>query len=533
MTDRTVGAIVRDRAATQPDGIAYAGDGGALTWAAYDGAVDALAAQLAGLAPGWGDRLAVCLPDSPMLHVAYTACERAGLVIVGIPERAGDREFAHLLSRTGTTALACPPSHRGRTAADLVLALRAAGVRIDRHAEIGPDGSFAAFGWPGGDLLPPPPPSAVTVARHRSPGDLWLLNSTSGTTGLPKCVIQNQARWLYFVRLAADAAGLSAADVIMSLVPGPLGFGLWTAHFAPPVLGAPCILQERFDAAEALRAVERHQVSVLACVTTQFVMMLGSPAIEETDLSSLRVLYTGGERVPPDKAREWERRTGSTVLQFYGSNEIGPFSCTSLTDTDEQRLTTVGRVIPGLEYRVYDSGGGDITASGGPGQPAARGPGVSGGYWDDPAANAELRRADGYLLMPDLVTIDELGYVRIVGRTSDLIIRGGKNISAASVESEVGAHPDVAMVAAIAVPDPVFGERVCAVVTLRDPATRPGLAEIVTFLAGRGVGKEYYPEYLAIIDEMPQSIGGKIAKTALRARIDDLVPQSARRSPRP
>jgi acyl-CoA synthetase len=239
------------------------------------------------------------------------------------------------------------------------------------------------------------------------------------------------------------------------------------------------------------------------------------------------VLYAGGERIPPDRAREWERRTGSAVLQFYGSNEIGPFSCTSLADDEERRLGSVGRVVPGTEYRLYDDRGQDITASGGPGgpsgpgQPAGRGPGVFGGYWDDDRANAELFRPGGYLLLPDLVTVDEAGYVRIVGRKADLIIRGGKNISAASVEAEVGAHPDVDLVAAIAVPDPVFGERVCVVVTVREPGRNLSLDDIRVFLAGRGVGKEYFPEYLFVVDEMPQSAGGKIAKNELRSWLEE------------
>jgi acyl-CoA synthetase len=148
---------------------------------------------------------------------------------------------------------------------------------------------------------------------------------------------------------------------------------------------------------------------------------------------------------------------------------------------------------------------------------------VCSGYWNDDAANAQLYNAGGYLLMPDLVTIDDEGYVRIVGRKSDVIIRGGKNISAASVEADVAAHPAVDMVAALAVADPVFGERVGVVVSLRAPATTLDLEGLITFLAERGVSKEYFPEYLVIIEEMPQSIGGKIAKSELKARFAELL----------
>ncbi len=520
-----LGELVRQRAAAMSDRIAYIGGGAQLSWAQYDAAGDRLAGQFvaAGLAPG--SPVAVYLPDGPWLHAVYLACERAGLVIVGIPERAGDRELAHLVARTEAAMLICMAVHRGRTAAQLTDTLAAAGSSVRLVGELDADGALLVRSHDGTTL-----PAAEPVSldgRAVGPGDLWLLNSTSGTTGLPKCVRQTQNRWFYLLRIAERASRLSGADVFMSLVPGPFGFGLWSAHFAPVVFGAPCLHLDRFHADTALRAVAEHRVSVLACVTTQFQLMLSSPLIDELDLSSLRVLYTGGEAVPAERAREWERRTGSTVLQFYGSNEIGPFSCTALTDSDELRLSTVGRIVDGLEVTIYDEDGRDITATGGPGQPGGRGPGlVGGGYWNDDEANAALYGADGSLLMPDLVTIDEAGYVRIVGRKSDIIIRGGKNISAASVEADVASHPAVDMVAALPVHDAVFGERVCAVVSLRDRSGTLTLPDLVEFLTARGVSKEYFPEYLVIVDEMPQSMGAKIAKSELKARLTELLARS-------
>ena len=499
--DEPLGAAVRGRAASDPAGVAYAGGGVVLTWAEYDRQADRLAGWLAGLGLQLGDRVAVYLPDGPLLHVMYLACERAGLVIAGIPERAGDRELDHLLRRTGARLLLCPPSHRGRSAVDLVGGIRSRGIMLEQHAELAADSTLAGYSWVGGRPDRLPECTAPVTGRQLRPDELWLLNSTSGTTGLPKCVEQVQHKWMYLARLAVTAAGLSARDVLMSVVPSPFGYGLWTAHVMPPLVGMPCVLHERFSAGATLRAVAEHRVSVLACVTTQLNMMLASPALADTDLSSLRVLYAGGERLSPDNAREWERRTGSVILQFYGSNEIGPFSCTSLADDEERRLTTVGRVVAGTEYRLYDERGHDITASGGPGQPGGRGPGVCGGYWDDEAANTGLFHPDGFELLPDLVTVNAAGYVRIAGRRADLIIRGGKNISAASVEAEVTAHPGVEMAAAIAIPDPVFGERVCAVVSMRERGTTLTLDDLLAFLTRRAVSKEYLPEHLVVLDE--------------------------------
>lgn len=515
--------MVRRRAEEDPDGIAYIGEGESLTWNDYDQAADALAAWLLGTGIDRGSRVAVLLPDGPLIHVAYVACERAGVVIVGIPGRAGDREIAHLLTRTDASLLLCLGRFRDRTAFSVVASARRFGALVPLHAELTGDGGFELYEWASGSVERRDTEKSAVEGRQLSPQELWMLNSTSGTTGRAKCVEQFQDRWKYLVRIAEQAAQLNSNDVLMSVVPSPFGFGLWTAHFAPAMLGVTCVLHDGFDAEVTLRSVSKHKVTVLACVTTQLTMMLASPAFDEVDLATLRVLYTGGERVPPQRAREWERRTGSTVLQFYGSNEMGPFSCTSLRDSEGLRLTTVGRVVPGLDYRIYDESGRDVTADGVAGQPGARSPGVCNGYWNDDEANEQLFSADGYLLMADLVTIDADGYVRIEGRKSDIIIRGGKNISAAGVEADIGGHPAVEMVAALPVPDPVFGERVGVVVTLRAPTKSLSLDDLVDYLTKRGVSKECFPEYLVVVDEMPQSSGGKIAKNELRANLANLL----------
>ncbi|MFR9802234.1 class I adenylate-forming enzyme family protein [Pseudonocardia sp. RS010] len=516
--ERSVGAMVRSRAARNPEGLAYIGDRGTLSWAEYDSRADHLAARLAGLGLQVGDRVAVRMPDGPPLHVAYLACERAGLVIVGVPLRAGDREVDSLLRTTEASALICPPADRDRAAAEFVRELRTRGARLNFHVEVH-DEEVVSFDWRAGAMEAFPDQAAPITGRELAVGDLWMISPTSGTTGLPKCVQQVQLKFMYMVRLAEEAANLGDGDVMMVVVPNSVAFGLWSAHMLPAQLGVPCVLRERFDATDMMRAIAEHRVTVLAAVTTQFLLMLTDQAFAEADLSSLRVLYTGGERIPPDRAREWEGRTGSTILTFYGSSEIGPLTYTRLADDADVRLSTVGRIVPGTECRLFDEQGKDVTASGGPAQPGGRGPGVFGGYWQDDEANAALFTSDGFLLMPDLVTVDEEGLMRVVGRKADIIIRGGKNLSAARIEEEVGSHPDIDLVAAVAVPDPVFGERVCAVVTLRNARRSLSLADLSDHLADRGVGKEYFPEQLLIVEDMPQSAGGKIAKSELKATI--------------
>jgi len=350
------------------------------------------------------------------------------------------------------------------------------------------------------------------------PDELFLLNSTSGTTGLPKCVMHTQNRWFYFHQLAVEAGELVASDVFLSAIPAPFGFGLWTAHFTPAILGSPTVLADRFDAGVTLDLIERERVTVLACVSTQFIMMLEEQAARPRDLSSLRAMFTGGEAVPYERAAEFEDRTGALVLQFYGSNETGALTRTTTSDTRERRLRTAGRVIDEMHVRLYDEAGADVTGGGGPAIPACRGPATCIGYWDDDEANGALFTADGWMLMGDVVEIDGDGYVRVVGRVSDFIIRGGKNISAPAVEEEIGTHPGVAVAAAVGVPDEIFGERVCAVVEVSPGWEGLSLDELRAHLQDRGVTKEWWPERLVVVEALPRSSGGKVAKGELRRR---------------
>jgi acyl-CoA synthetase len=247
-------------------------------------------------------------------------------------------------------------------------------------------------------------------------------------------------------------------------------------------------------------------------------MLLNSPRATVTDFSSLRVMFTGGEAVPFERAADFERRTGARVLQFFGSNETGALSRTRTTDTIDARLRTAGAVIDAMRVRLFDDEGRDVTAEGGPGQAACAGPATCLGYYNDPEANRRLFTSDGWMLTGDICTVDDDGYLRVVDRKSDFIIRGGKNVSAAAVEDQVGSHPDVAMVAAVAVPDPVYGERVCVFVVPRSGAT-VDLDTLRAHLKERGTSPETWPERLELVGDLPRGSGGKVAKAELRARL--------------
>jgi acyl-CoA synthetase len=222
--------------------------------------------------------------------------------------------------------------------------------------------------------------------------------------------------------------------------------------------------------------MERHGVTFLACVTTQMMMMLGSPTFPERDLGPLRTVFTGGEAVSAEAAARFEASTDAHVLQFYGSNENGAISVTRHDDPDAGRLGTAGRPIPAMRVRLYD-GERDVTAGSGPGQVASRGPTGCLGYYADPEANAELLNRDGWMLSGDLGTIGADGFLRLTGR-------------------------------------------VCLCVELV-PGAELTLEALCDHMTAAGVSREWLPERLLVLDAMPRSAGEKIDKRRLREMAKD------------
>jgi len=509
--DATVGDMVSVLAQERPEAAAFVADGLRFDYRSYDRTSDRLASSLSAGGLAQGGRVAVLLPDGATAHAVYLANEKAGLITVGLGSRAGPAEMSSIVERTGASALVTLASHRGRDSGALYADLAGPTSTLRHHVvvppfESDPEGDITVDGR---CLVGSGPPEDGRIG----PDDLFMVNSTSGTTGLPKCVMHSENSKLYMAKLARQVAQMEEGEVILGGAPIPFGFGLFTTHFLPVLLGGTAVVMSQFDPRYALELIETRRATVLVCVSTQFKMMLEVDTFDTFDLSSLKVMFTGGEMIPYRAARSFEERTGAKVLNFYGSNESGFATGTRLSDTVEQRLRTGGSRLDGTEVRLFDNGV-DVTSSG-RGQPGSRGPATCLGYYGDPEANAELFTPEGFVLHADIVEIGQDGYLTVVGRKSDIIIRGGKNISAAVVEEAAMSHPAVALAAAVAMPDQVFGERVSLYVQLR-PGASLTLAELLQFLAAAGVSKEVFPEDLVVVREIPRSSGGKVAKGALR-----------------
>jgi acyl-CoA synthetase len=505
-SDWTLSDAVRRNARQLPDRAAYVDHPGmSLTWREFDCAANALAEQLAGVGVAPGDRVGVWHGDSAAIHVLFVAIERCGAVVVGIGARAGTREAAQIL-RSSQPKILISDQRRSSPAAQA-----AEGLAADATVSLLTMGHEAGAPRLNTDAAP----KTVGVESQLGADDVFLINSTSGTTGLPKCVVHTQNRWYYFHQKAVANGLLTSDDIFLPVIPMPFGFGIWTSHSTPIYLGATSVILDRFTTQAACEAIVRHKATVLCCVSTQLTMLMADPACRDYDLSSLRVVFAGGEALPYRPAVEFEELTGAKILQFYGSNETGLLSGTTLDDPLQRRLRTGGRIVPEMSVRLFD-GDRDVTDTG-RGQPACRGPATSLGYLSG-TDHDKLFTRDGWMRMGDICEIDPDGYLSVTGRTSDFILRGGKNISAAQVEDAVTTHPAIAVAAAVAMPDPVFGEKVCVYTELPDSETIQ-LPELVEHLLALGVSKELLPERLIVVHELPRSSGGKIAKGKLREDI--------------
>ncbi|HEY7051094.1 MAG TPA: class I adenylate-forming enzyme family protein, partial [Mycobacterium sp.] len=253
-SDITLSECVRRNAASSPDKTAYIdftlnGPDAKLGWSDYDNAATNLAKRLHQLGVAPGDGIAVWHKDSSALHVLLVAIERCGAITVGVGARAGVREVAQIL-KTARPVLVVSDAERGQSAAQAA----ALPVIVVGSDELTVDTSA---------------PHDTAGLSPLGPDDVFLINSTSGTTGLPKCVVHTQNRWHYFHQKAVANGALSADDIFLSVLPMPFGFGIWTAHTTPVYLGATAVRMERFDPAAACAAIERYKATVLCCVSTQ------------------------------------------------------------------------------------------------------------------------------------------------------------------------------------------------------------------------------------------------------------------------
>ncbi len=398
-----------------------------------------------------------------------------------------------------------------------------ASVRADlpalRHVVLLTDDGWEAFCSsaepPGGtDVVPPGPPPQDGTPH---PDDVAQLIYTSGTTGTPKGALLTHRGMTNAARFGAVRFGMGAGDVYVHTMPLH-HVGGQVVSFQICQQNATAVLLESFDPGLVLELIDSERATLTCGVPTMLLAMIEHPDRVRRDLTSLRAVSGGGSVVPTELIRHIEDALGVRFTVVFGQTEASGFiSQTELDDPDEAKAATLGRPLPAVETRVVDPQTETVVPIGEVGELEVRGPNVMAGYHDLPVETAEALSPDGWLRTGDLVTMDDDGFLRIVGRRKEMIVSGGENLFPVEIENVLGGHPDVAQAVVVGVPDRRWGEAAVAFVRLAPGATADAVV-LEGFLRHR-LAAFKVPRRWVFVDSFPLTASGKIQKFVLRDRL--------------
>ena len=364
------------------------------------------------------------------------------------------------------------------------------------------------------------PPGAADCSDAGLPEDLAAVIYTSGSTAAPKGALHIHETLASEILSLREAHDLGSEDRV--LMPSPLGHISGVIHgvLVPALLGTSAVLQPRWDAGNAIRAIEAHRVTYMIGAPVFLREILDHPSFDDRDLSSLRLFSCGGAPVPPELLEEARTRLPALVAKrVYGSSEFPTITTTSAADAAARGLDSEGRALRGIDLAIVDEAG-DRCAPGAEGEIRATGPECFLGY-ANPALDEETFDAQGRLRTGDLGVVDADGYLRITGRLKDIIVRKGEKISAREVEELLGQHEAIAECAVIALPDQERGEMACACVTLAEGTGAEAIGDVhalSAWLRTRGLTPQKRPERLELVQALPRGASGKIDKRELVRR---------------
>jgi len=362
--------------------------------------------------------------------------------------------------------------------------------------------------------------SSEEVAKRSAslePGQSINIQYTSGTTGLPKGATLTHRNILNNGYFVGEGCRFSEEDRVCIPVPFYHCFGMVMGNLGSTTHGACMVVPgDAFEPRSVLEAVQAERCTALYGVPTMFIAELAEPSFATYDLSSLRTGIMAGSPCPAEvMKRVIDEMNMSEVTIAYGMTETSPVSTqTGADDSIEKRVGSVGRVHPHVEIRIVDPESSQISPRGSEGEFQTRGYSVMKGYWNDPEKTSEALDADGWMHTGDLGVMDEDGYVEITGRIKDLIIRGGENVSPREIEEFLYAHPDILDVQVVGVPDPKFGEEICAFIQTKTEETLD-VEKVRGYCKGR-IAHYKVPRYVLDIEEFPMTVTGKIQKYRLR-----------------
>jgi fatty-acyl-CoA synthase len=509
----TIGENLRRTVERVPEREALVVRGGVrFTWRELWDESGRVARGLMALGVSVGDRVGIWAPNRYEWVVLQFAAARAGAILVNINPAYRTSELGYALEQSGTSVLVMA---RGFKGADYPAMLKEVRARCPRlvHALVLEDDWEALRDRRAGAS------DAALAAREAQLqfDDPINIQYTSGTTGMPKGATLSHHNILNNGFFVGEMLGYTEADRVCIPVPFYHCFGMVIGNLACASHGACMVVPgEAFDPGAVLAAVAEERCTSLYGVPTMFIGMLDHPGFEGFDLTTLRTGIMAGSPCPVEVMKKVLTRLHMPeVCIAYGMTETSP--CSTQTASDDpiaQRVGTVGRVHPHVEIKIVDPATGAVVPRGERGELCTRGYSVMLGYWNDATATARAIDAAGWMHTGDLATLDENGYVNIVGRLKDMIIRGGENISPREIEEFLYTHPAVADVQVIGVPSEKYGEEVMAWVK-----ARPGVEvtpEALTAFCKASIAGYKVPRYWKLVDAFPMTVTGKIQKFRMR-----------------
>lgn len=484
----------------------------ALTYGELQQTADRIAANLLRLGVSPGEVVSYQLPNWWQFVALHLALLRIGAVTNPVMPIFRDREMEFMLTLAETRVLIVPRRFRDFDHAAMADRLKVKVPTLEQVVVIG-SGDNRDFETV---LNAPQKPLEPTTAT--SADQVVQLLYTSGTTGEPKGVMHTSNTLLNSVRYFEDRVRLIANDVVLMASPMAHQTGFLVGLLLPLYLGGRVVLQDIWNPAKAVDIIETERVT-MTMASTPFLADLTAEAERRPEaLRSLRTFVSAGAPIPRVLVRQATQNLGAHIVSGWGMTENGLVTTTKLDDPPEKIFETDGCPSQGMEVRIVD-GGGKVLPHDEEGRLQARGPGTFVGYLKRPHLYAVDQ--DGWFETGDLARKDKDGYIRITGRTKDIVIRGGENVPVIEIEQLMYRHPAVQEVAIVGVPDERLGERACACVVLREGALLT-LTDLMAYMAENAVAKNYWPERIEVLDALPKTPSGKVQKFRLREIVSSM-----------
>jgi fatty-acyl-CoA synthase len=496
------------------------------TYAELNSWVERVAAALLTRGVRKGDRVGIWSPNCPEWVAVQYGTAMIGAILVNVNPAYRVSELEYVLRQSGVRLLVSATVHKTSDYRTMVGAVRAGLPDLTDVVFIGDPtwDEFEATGAAGTR------DGVEAAAAELAFDDPINIQYTSGTTGFPKGATLSHHNILNNGYFVADLLGYAPSDRVCLPVPFYHCFGMVmgclgsTTHGSTIVIPAPL-----FDPAATLAAIERERCTSLYGVPTMFIAELGVDGFAAYDLTSLRTGLMAGSPCPVEIMKRVQSEMHMTEVGIaYGMTETSPVSTQTRAEDDlDRRTATVGRVMPHVEIKVVDPNTGLVVPIGTPGEICTRGYSVMLGYWNEPDKTAEAIDAARWMHTGDLAVMRDDGYVNIVGRIKDLVIRGGENIYPREIEEFLYLHPDIEDVAVIGVPDNRYGEELMAWIRMRPGAEPLDADQIRAFCEGR-IAHNKIPRYVSVVDAFPMTVTGKVRKVEMReVSIQELGLQTA------